>query len=137
MSGAAPRASAVTGVVSGAAWPAAAVGRCMDEMCCRCCCVEDLKGSVGKSCRRYLSHCSTAGRGTRSGKYTRFDQQAANRELTAIITLTDLVDDTDELLAISLAPANLLLDKLGTSAQWVPGVEDLVDDSHDEQSARA
>jgi hypothetical protein len=59
MSGAAPRASDVTGVVRAASaacaeWvaPADETGRCMLEMWVRCDWVDDLNGSVGKSCRR-------------------------------------------------------------------------------------
>lgn len=58
--GAAPSASDVTGVVRAASdvacdeWdaPDEATGRCMLEMCVRCDWVDDLNGSVGKSCRR-------------------------------------------------------------------------------------
>lgn len=74
MRGADPSASAVTGVVNVESsfwfceWEAEEeeVGRCIEEMWFRWDWVEDLKGNVGKSCRRYRSHCSTAGRGTKS-----------------------------------------------------------------------
>lgn len=53
MRGAAPRAREVTGVVVGAEGLAAdEVGRWREEMFVRCDWVEDLKGRVGKSCRR-------------------------------------------------------------------------------------
>ena len=37
-----------------------------DERCSRCCCVDALKATVGKSRRRYASHCRTTSGGTRS-----------------------------------------------------------------------